>query len=134
MVTRRRQNVAQVSTDPLIRSVVNNSIRTITKELDVITEGRDMTTVVFPKAEVKIYVDARAEIRAQRRFEQNPGGRSYEQILQEIQQRDKIDQSKKVGALKISSEATYLDTSDLTIDRVCEKVVEIIKNTRNRNN
>ncbi|MDC7244023.1 MAG: (d)CMP kinase [Pleomorphochaeta sp.] len=121
--------VSQVSVDPKIREIVNNNIRKIAKGLDIIAEGRDITTVVFPNADFKFYFDANAEIRAKRRFDQHSDGQSYETILEEIIKRDKNDKEKPVGSLKIANDAIIIDTSYLTIMQVCEKVVKAI-NTR----
>ena len=94
-------------------------MREITKSLSIVCEGRDMTTVVFPDAEYKIYLDASAEVRAKRRFDQGVSDMTLEQIKQSIIERDNIDKNKKEGALKIAKDAIYIDTSNLTIDDVC---------------
>lgn len=119
--------VSQVSVDPRIREIVNKNIREISKGLDIIAEGRDITTVVFPNADFKFYFDAKAEIRAERRFEQQTDGVEYETILSEILKRDKNDKEKPVGSLKIANDAIIIDTSYLTIMQVCEKVIKAIK-------
>ena len=113
------KNVAQVSAIVPIRHLVNDMMREITKSLSIVCEGRDMTTVVFPDAEYKIYLDASAEVRAKRRFDQGVSDMTLEQITQSIIERDNIDKNKKEGALKIAKDAIYLDTSNLTIDDVC---------------
>ena len=113
------KNVAQVSAIIPVRHFVNDLMREITKSLSIVCEGRDMTTVVFPDAEYKIYLDASAEVRAKRRFEQGVSDMTLEQIKQSIIERDNIDKNKKEGALKIAKDAIYIDTSNLTIDDVC---------------
>ncbi|MGE4453206.1 MAG: (d)CMP kinase [Sphaerochaeta sp.] len=118
--------VAQVSTYPPLRSYVNEQLRRIAKDMDVVIEGRDITTVVFPDAELKCYFDAKAEVRAQRRLQQHPDGQDYETVLQQIRMRDEIDKNKEVGALRIAEDAMYVDTSYLTIGQVCEKVLSAI--------
>ncbi|MCF0261375.1 MAG: (d)CMP kinase [Sphaerochaetaceae bacterium] len=118
---------SKVSVVPEVRSIVNQAIYAITKKLDIIAEGRDMTTVVFPNAEYKFFFDAKPEVRAQRRFDQNQSDMEYEKVLAEINERDQIDRNKPVGGLKIASDAIYIDTSYLTINQVCEKVVNAIK-------
>jgi cytidylate kinase len=122
--------VAQVSAIPEIRSIVNAIVRKIANSKDAIVEGRDMTTVVFPDAEAKFYVDASVEERARRRFAQGSSTMSHEEILENIRMRDQIDRNKKVGALKIAADALYLDTSDLTIEQVYEKVYSKILHLR----
>ncbi len=115
-----------VSADPRLREHVNEQVREIAKGMNIVTEGRDTTTVIFPDAEYKFYFDASAEIRARRRKEQQPDGPSYEEILKSIIQRDENDRNKAVGALKIADNAIYIDTTDLTIKQVCDKVKKVI--------
>ena len=119
--------VSGVSVDPRVREIVNSTIKDIAKGLDIIVEGRDITTVVFPDADYKFYFDAKAEIRAKRRFNQHPEGQNYETILSQIKKRDKNDREKPVGSLKIANDAIIIDTSYLTIMQVCEKVIKAIK-------
>ena len=85
-----------------------------------------MTTVVFPNAEYKIYLDASAEVRAKRRFDQGVSDMTLEQIKESIIKRDEMDKNKKEGSLKIAEDAIYIDTSDLTIDKVCEIILNKI--------
>ncbi len=120
--------VASVSSIIGVRKRVNQALHDTTEGLDIIVEGRDITTVVFPDADIKIYLDASVETRAKRRWAQRAGNLSFEKIKEAIEKRDRIDKTKEVGSLKISADALYLDTSDLTIDQVCEKVVDVIKN------
>lgn len=122
--------VAQVSAVPEIRYIVNTIVRKIAYSRDAVVEGRDMTTVVFPDAEAKFYLDASVEQRARRRFEQASSPMTYEEILKNIKMRDEIDTTKKIGALKIAADALYLDTSDLTIEQVYEKVYSKILHLR----
>jgi len=117
-----------VSVDPDVRSFVNEAIHKLTESMSIICEGRDMTTVVFPNAEYKFYFDAEPEIRAERRFKQKPDGLSKEEILAEINKRDENDKNKPVGSLKIAEDAVYIDTSYLTIDEVCAKVLNTVNN------
>ncbi|QEN07571.1 (d)CMP kinase [Oceanispirochaeta crateris] len=119
--------VAQVSAIVPIRHIVNDKLRNISHTLDLVAEGRDMTTVVFPQAEVKVFLDASPEIRAERRFKQGVSDLDYEDILEGIRQRDVIDRNKEEGSLIISEDALYLDTSALTLEQVCEKVTGKIK-------
>ena len=112
-------NASQVSAIVEIRHLVNDLMREITKSLDIVCEGRDMTTVVFPNAEVKVYLDASAEVRAKRRFDQGVSNMTLEEIKAAIEKRDEMDKNKKVGSLKIAPDALYIDTSNLTIDNVC---------------
>ena len=81
---------------------------------------------VFPNAEYKIYLDASSQVRAQRRFDQGVSNLSLEEIKKSIEERDEMDKNKKEGALKIAPDALYIDTSTLTIDKVCEIILKQI--------
>lgn len=116
-----------VSVDPRLREWVNVQVRKIAGSMNIVTEGRDTTTVIFPNAEWKFYFDASPEVRAERRTKEHPDGPSYEVVLQRIIERDETDRNKPVGALKIADDAIYIDTSHLTIDGVCEKVIETME-------
>lgn len=119
-------NASQVSSIVEIRHLVNDIMREITKSLSIVCEGRDMTTVVFPMAEHKIYLDASAEVRAKRRFDQGVSDMTLEQIKESIEKRDEMDKNKKEGSLKIAPDALYIDTSNLTIDNVCAIILKQI--------
>ena len=93
-------------------------------------EGRDIGTVVFPDADVKIYLDASPEERAKRRLKQNQEKgieSSYEEVLQNIIDRDKRDSSREIAPLKQADDAIYLDSTPLSIEEVVEKIIDIIK-------
>ncbi|GAB1454967.1 30S ribosomal protein S1 [Spirochaetota bacterium] len=115
-------NVAQVSAIVPVRHIVNRIVRNMSVGMDAVVEGRDICTVVFPDADVQIYIDASVEARAQRRFEQSANGLSLDEIRRNIEMRDEIDKNKVEGSLKKSSKAYYLDTSYLTIDQVYDIV------------
>ncbi len=118
---------------PDVRERVNAQIRSMAGGNDIIVMGRDIATIVFPDAELKIFLDASIETRAARRYRQASSNLNEQEIRKEIEQRDAIDREKPVGKLIQAPDALYLDTSDLTIDEVCDKVVrEILKLTRNQ--
>ncbi len=119
-------HVAQVSSNVELRHLVNARMREITKSLSIICEGRDMTTVVFPNAEYKFYLDASIDVQAERRFKQGVSNMSLEEIKDAIKKRDEIDRNKKEGALKIAPDAVYIDTSALTIEDVCAIIINKI--------
>ncbi len=112
---------SQVSSDPRLREIVTEEVRRLAGEMNIVTEGRDTTTVIFPDAEYKFYFDASIEERAKRRVAQQSGV-TYGEILESIRKRDRNDMEKEVGALKRAENAIYIDTTNLTIDDVCEKV------------
>ncbi len=114
--------VAQLSAIPRLREIVNEIVRRIAGSTDAVVEGRDMTTIVFPDADAKFYLDASADARALRRYDQGDGSASFEEIRQNIAMRDEIDRTKSIGALKIAADAEYLDSSHLTIQEVYDKV------------
>lgn len=120
-------SVSKVSSVVPLRHLVNDRMRTIVKSLSVICEGRDMTTVVFPDAEFKFYLDASIDVQAKRRFDQGVSNLSLEEIKASILKRDEMDRNKAEGSLKKSPDAVYIDTSDLTINDVCEIIEDKIK-------
>ncbi len=112
-----------------VREVMVDLQRKMAKNQDVIMEGRDITTVVFPNADVKIYLDAEVEERAKRRFLENKEkeiSMTYEETLEAMKKRDYNDMHKPVGALKVAEDAIVVDTTHLSIEQVKEKVEEII--------
>ena len=107
--------------------------RNLAKGKNVIVEGRDIGTVVFPNADVKIYLDASEEIRAKRRYEENIKNgidTKYEEVLENVKMRDYNDMHKKFGALKKADNAIVVDSTNLTIEEVVEKVKNIIKSSK----
>ena len=126
------KNVAQISAIVPVRHLVNDRMQEITKSLDIVCEGRDMTTVVFPQAEHKFYLDASLDVQAQRRFDQGVSNMSLEEIKEAIRKRDEIDRNKAEGALKRAPDAFYIDTSNLTIENVCDIIINKI-NTQGSN-
>lgn len=97
-------------------------------------EGRDICTYVFPNADVKIYLDATEEERAKRRYkemQQNEIEMSYEEVLENIRKRDENDKNKEIGALKLAPESIIVDTTNLSIEEVTAKIIEIINQKRN---
>ena len=121
--------VSPISAIVEIRKKLVEMQRKFGKELNVVMEGRDITTVVFPNADVKIYLTATPEIRAKRRFDELVAkgvNTTFEETLEKINARDKNDMNKPVGALMIAKDAIVVDSSNLTIEEVYEKVHEII--------
>jgi small subunit ribosomal protein S1 len=110
-----------------IRHVVNSLIRKIAQETNAVAEGRDMTTVVFPNAEFRFYLDASPESRARRRFDQGVSNLSLDEIKSAIIKRDDIDKNKAEGSLEIGPGVSYIDTSCLTISEVYGKLIETIQ-------
>lgn len=97
---------------------------------DVVMEGRDITTVVFPNATYKIYLDADVEERAKRRVKQNKEkgiDTPYEAVLEDMKNRDYNDMNKEVGSLMRTNEQIYIDSTNISTEQVSEIVINIIK-------
>ena len=110
-----------------VRHIVNDLVRKIALNCNAVVEGRDMTTVVFPEAEYRFYLDASADSRAERRFNQGVSGLSLDEIREAILKRDEIDKNKIEGSLVIAPGVEYIDTSYLTVEQVYDKLIMIIK-------
>lgn len=122
--------VSQISSIIPVREKLIEIQRGLANGKNVIAEGRDIGTVVFPDANVKIYLDANEKIRAERRYKEyleNGVNTTYEEVLESIKTRDMNDKNKKFGALKKADDAIVVDTSNKTIDEVTEEVKELIK-------
>ncbi|MCL2602439.1 MAG: (d)CMP kinase, partial [Treponema sp.] len=124
------RNSAPLSAFAPIRHVVNEIVRATAAGCNAVVEGRDMTTVVFPDARHRFYLDASAETRARRRHKQGVSTLSVEEIRDAIVQRDEIDKNKSEGSLVCAPGVYYLDTSDLTVDQVYEKLTEQIEKSQ----
>ena len=125
--------VSKVSSIKEVRIKLNNIFRKIAEGKDVIMEGRDIGTCVFPNADVKIYLDASIDERARRRVKQNKDlgiNIPYEEIKNDIIKRDRQDKEKEIGALKKADDSIYIDSSNLEIEEVTNKVIEIIESKR----
>ena len=124
------QKASLVSAHAIVRDMLLDMQRDVAKEYDVIMDGRDIGTVVLPKATVKIFLTASAEVRAKRRCEElNAKGMkaNYNQVLKDIQQRDYQDTHRDVAPLKMCRDSVKLDTSELDIDGVIAAMKEIIQ-------
>ncbi len=122
--------VSPVSTVKQVRECMANMQREMAKTIDVIMEGRDIGTNVFPNADVKIYLDATPEERAKRRFKQNEENGieiSYDEILKNVKERDYIDSHREIAPLSKATDAIYIDSTEMTIEEVVEAVTNIIK-------
>lgn len=127
--------VSQTSSIVEVRLKVTEIERSFAKENDIIMEGRDIGTYVFPNADVKIYLDASPEERAKRRFLQNKEQgvhTPYEQLLEEINRRDYNDKHKEIGSLKVAEDAIVIDSTTMSIEEVKNRVIEIINQAKNR--
>ena len=124
------QKASLVSAHALVRDMLLDMQRDVAKEYDVIMDGRDIGTVVLPKATVKIFLTASAEVRAKRRTEEllaKGQKANFDKILKEIQQRDYQDTHREVAPLKLARDSIKVDTSDMDIDQVVAAIKEIIQ-------
>lgn len=121
--------VSTVAKDGDIRSILTKKQQDLSKDNDVIMEGRDITTVVLPDAEIKIFLTASAEERAKRRCQEwgsKENSPSYEEVLESIKKRDEADSSREVAPLKQADDAIFIDTTGKTQDEVIEIISKII--------
>ena len=130
----RTQDISQkaslISAHAIVRDAMMDMQRDAAKKYNVIMDGRDIGTVVLPKANVKIFLTASAEVRAQRRTDEllaKGQKANYATILKEIQQRDYQDTHREVAPLKMCRDSVKVDTSDLDIDEVIAKIRGIIQ-------
>lgn len=112
------QSVSTVSAIPAVRSLVNAQLRALADKRPIVSEGRDIGSVVFPETPHKFYLDASPEVRHQRRAAQG--------LHDSIEKRDRLDSSRANAPLKIASGAHVIDTSHLTLEGVVDKVACIL--------
>ena len=122
--------VSPISSIVKVRENMVNLQRKLASGNDVVMEGRDITTVVFPNANYKFYLDASLEERVNRRYKQYQEkgiDMSLEEIKENIQKRDYNDMHKEVGSLIRTNEQVYIDSTNMTIDEVANKMIAIIE-------
>ena len=122
--------VSPISSIVEVREEMVKQQRELAKGLDVIMEGRDITTVVFPDANYKFYLDASVEERARRRYKQNQEtgiNTSMEEIIENIKMRDYNDMHKPVGALIRTDDQIYIDSTNMSIDEVVDFIVKTVR-------
>jgi cytidylate kinase len=123
------KNIGKVSDDPGIREYVNGLLRSWAQDNSIIMDGRDIGTVVFPDADLKVYLDASVDVRAERRYrEYLESGKNVDlnSIKKQIIQRDVEDTSRPFGALKTAEDAVVIDTSLLSKEDVIRTLVGLI--------
>jgi cytidylate kinase len=127
---RRREigmNVAKVAALPKVRKALVVLQKKLAEGKSVVMEGRDIGTVVLPKATLKIYLDARLEVRARRRWEERKlKGEvlEYDEIYDQVRERDEMDLTRQESPLVRLSEAMYIDSSDLSVMEVVDTIVK----------
>lgn len=125
--------VSQVSSIKEVRFAMVELQRKLAEGKDIIMEGRDICTYVFPNADVKIYLEATLDERTNRRYKENQEkgiNMSFEEVKNNIEMRDANDKAKEVGALKLAPDSIIVDTTNKTIDEVVEEIIGIINAKR----
>lgn len=132
-------NVSRISALPAVREKLVALQRQLAVGVNAVFEGRDMGTVVFPNAQLKIFLTGRPEIRAKRRFEEFRSKfpeealhMTLEKVMEDIAERDKYDTEREISPLKQAEDACVVDTSDLTIDEIVIKILEFKDTIRAR--
>ena len=123
-------NVSVVSAYAGVRRALSAQQRRIGQRGRVVMVGRDIGTVVLPEADLKIYLDASAEERARRRYDEiiaRGENADYDEILAKVIERDRIDSTRDVAPLKIADDAVVLDSDNLNADEVFEKALALCK-------
>lgn len=124
------ERVSPVSAIYEVRVILIDLQRKIAKGKNIIMEGRDITTVVFPDADFKFYLDASLEERARRRlidYKNQNKKMTIKQVEEEIRIRDKMDYEKDFGALKRTDDQIYIDSTNMSIEEVVEEMIKYIK-------
>lgn len=119
-----------VAQNPCVRSILVDRQREMARSLNIVCEGRDQGTVVFPNAECKFFLTAIAEIRAQRRFEElQAQGKEviFEQLLEDQNERDHRDANREIAPLRPADDATLIDTSTMTVDEVVQQLSALVR-------
>ena len=119
--------VSQISSIIPVREEMVFQQRKLAEGFDIIMEGRDITTVVFPNADFKFYLDASVEERTRRRVKQNEEKgifSDYDEIKKNIEARDYNDMHKEVGALKRTADQIYIDSTNMSIDEVVDFIIK----------
>ena len=120
-------HVSPIATVGFVRTAMVAQQQEMDKQKGIVMDGRDIGTVVFPEAELKVFVTASAEVRAQRRYDELKGKgqeASFEEILENVKERDRIDSSREISPLRQADDAILLDNSNLTIPEQNEWLYE----------
>ncbi len=120
------KNISVVAANGAVRDILVKSQRKIGKSKDMILDGRDIGTIVFPDADYKFYIDASSDVRAERRVAQNKrlgNNESFETIKANIERRDEMDRNRKIGPLKCAEDAIVIDTSNINL----KQTIAVIK-------
>jgi len=123
-------NVSIIAAYRGVRKALSQQQRRVGQRGKIVMVGRDIGTVVLPEADLKIYLDATAEERARRRYDEiiaHGGNTDYEGILKRVMERDRIDSTRDVAPLKAAEDAVVLDSDKLNADEVFEQILALVK-------
>lgn len=129
------ENVAKYAAIKIVRDKVTPIQQKMGESANIIMEGRDIGTVVFPNADVKIFLDCSLEVRAQRRYKQNLErgiNATYEEVLNALMERHKLETERTVAPFIKAEDAIYLDSSNMSIEEETKEVLKIIKDELNK--
>lgn len=129
------RNISTVVKFPHLREIMVEQQRQLGLKNSIVSEGRDLTTVVFPNAEVKIYLDASIDERARRRqieLIEKGYNLSLEQVRTDTARRDELDKTREHSPLKIADDAIVIDTTNLSIEQVVETILNIVKQAQEK--
>lgn len=125
-------NTPNVSKNHYFRSVIDVCQRDFAKNNNLVVDGRDIGSFVFPNADVKFYLDCAIEERARRRFKELNGQVSPPQLIKEIEERDNIDKTKKVAPLVVPKNAFVIDSTNMTINEVVDELYSIVQKHKHK--
>ena len=122
-------HVSVISSIKAVREKMSKIQHKIAKDNNIIVDGRDIGTCVFPDAQHKFFLDADVEVRAKRRFDEiNQSKYAYEEILEKMSERDRIDRSRKHSPLVRAKDAIYINDTNLSLDKQISEIIKIINN------
>lgn len=128
--------VSEVAARPQVREVALGWERSMAEGRDVVMDGRDIGTVVFPNADLKLFVTARPEVRAQRRYDElrakGDDKTTYDAVLANLLERDRLDSERDVAPLRQADDAILLDNSDLDREQQLQAVLDLIRNKKGK--
>ncbi len=119
------KNISKVAANGAVREALVRSQRAIGESKDMILDGRDIGTVVFPNADYKFYIDASSDVRAKRRVAQNKRlgiNESFKTIKESIEKRDEMDRNREIGPLKCAEDAIVIDTSNINLKQTIAEI------------
>ncbi len=127
--------VSEISRIPEVRSEMVKLQRKLAEQGNLVAEGRDITTVVFPNADVKIFMTASVNERANRRYKEHQergDNITFEEVLENLKKRDEIDSGRKVSPLRKADDAVELDTTNLTVDEELKRMVSLVEEAKKK--